>query len=285
METMVEEENALDWVLSKVAAAKKQPVDFLSNQIQPRKDLAQKKSSEMDMWKTWKEGGQKPEHLDPLLKSFAPLIQSRVNQYKNKVEIPTSAIEHEHKKEFVNALRTYDPTKGASLSTHIVNRLPKAGRYIDSNKNIARIPENIYTKIGYFNSLKSNLSEQLGHEPDDATIHDHLLKTPHEKLGVLSMKDIGRLNKEQRKVLILSASSAADIIGTPNLSSREEEVVHLVYHELSPQERLVHEHTFGMNGKPILKPGDMAKKLKMDGPKISKLKASIRTKILKYLEE
>jgi DNA-binding CsgD family transcriptional regulator len=68
------------------------------------------------------------------------------------------------------------------------------------------------------------------------------------------------------------------------MSSREDEVVHLIYHQLTPQERSVHEYTFGLNGKPRLEPGAIAKKLKMDNSKVSKLRTSIFKKMEPHLE-
>lgn len=275
---------ALEWVLDKLAAAKK--IEPPKAPSLPKVDQAARKATDLDLWKTWKDSGKKPEHLDPLLKAFSGMMYDRVNKFKNRVEIPTAAIEHEHKKALIHAFETYDPSK-AALGTHVQNRLLKAKRFVDTYQNFARIPDNISRHIGYFNAAKAELADKLGHEPDDQTLHDHILKNPiiiNDRPHVFSMKDISRLNKEQRKGFISREGSKDEQTGVPNLSSREEEVIRLVHHQLSPQERLVHEYTFGLNGKPALKPGEIAKKLGMDGPKVSKLKKSIREKILFHLE-
>lgn len=291
-------EEALDWVLQKLSAPKKAPKGLSVPKIElpkiepvkpvtvPRADLSGKKKTELDLYHQWNNNGRKPEHLDPLLKSFQPLIQSRVNIYKNRVEIPVSAIEHEHKKAFVKALETWDPNKGGGLSTWVTTNLRKAGRYVDNNKNFARITENVYKNIGAFNSLKSELTEKLGHEPDAQTIHDHILVNGHPKLGMLSLKDVQRLSNEQRKSLIEKGhETAGQGSFMPMMDPRHEEVVHLIHHQLTPQERLVHEYTFGLNGKPKLKSGEIAKTLKMDNSKVSKLRTSIWSKMKPYLEE
>lgn len=277
-------EEAFEWVLLKLGAprAKASPV----SPQQKKEEIQGKKVREIELWKTWKNApaAQKPQHLNPLLESFTPLIQARVNLFKNRTEIPTSAIEHEHKKEFIKALETYDPSKGAALGTHITNRLRKVDRYIESNKNFTRITENIYSKIGAFNGVKSELTEQLGHAPSDQHIHDHLVKNPHPTLGVLSMKDIGRLNREQRRGLIQTGHDTEDFGGTPHFSSRDDEVIHLVQYKLTEPEKAVYEYTFGLNGKPQMKPGDIAKTLRMDNSKVSKLRTSIFNKMSPYLE-
>lgn len=275
---------ALDWVLSKISAAKKKQPATPAPKVEEKKDLTSKKKNEVELWKQWNTGGRKPKDLDPLIKSFAPLIQHRVNFYKNRTEIPTSVIEHEHKKNFVKALQTWDASRNTQLSSWITTNLRKAGRFIESNKNFARIPENISRHIGSYNAVKSELSEKLGHEPSAHDIHDHILTVGHPTLGILSLKNIQRLEKEQRRGLIQSERDEDEIRGSPLMSSRAEEVKHLIVHQLTPQERSVHEYTFGLNGKPMLKPGAIAKKLKMDNSKVSKLRTSIYGKMSKYLE-
>jgi DNA-directed RNA polymerase specialized sigma subunit len=286
METREDRDQALEWVLEKLSAAKRQPSSPAASTAaqtkqEKQQELRSKQPKELELWQTWKKGGMKQKDLDPLLKSFAPLIFQRVKMFKGRVEVPTSYIEHVHKVEFVNALKTYDPKK-AALNTHIMNRLQKAARPINTYKNFAYIPENVSKNIGAFNAFKAELSDRLGHEPDDHTIHDEALKANHPRLGALSLKDVKRLNQEQRAGLI-QTSHDADVLVSGALSPRQVEVAHLISFQLTPEERLVHEHTLGLNGKAKLSSGDIAKKLKMDGPKVSKLRTSIWNKMKPYL--
>ena len=275
---------ALRWVLEKIAAARK-PM-FLAPVIQTpeqkKTELTAKKASELDLWHKWDQGGRKPKDLDPILKSFAPVIQKRVSTFR-RAEVPTSAVEAEHRKYFVKAMQTWDPKKGGSLLTWVTWNLKHAGRFVDTNKNFASIPENISQHIGSYNSVKATLSEKLGHEPDVHSIHDYILETNHPKLGKLSLKDIKRLEKEQRRGLIQTSFDVEELGGSPHMGSRAEEVKLLISAELTPEERVVHEYSFGINGKPQLKPGEIAKKLKMDNSKVSKLRRSILDKMKKYV--
>lgn len=282
-----DKDQALEWVLEKLSAAKKPAAKGFSvpkpvqTAEEKRQELKAKQPKEMELWKAYRDSGWHPEKLDPLLKSFSGLINSRINIYKNRVEVPTTVIEQEHKKWFADALRTYDPKK-AALNTHITTRLRKAGRLIDSNKNFTYIPENISSKIGTFNYFKSELREKLGHDPDDQTLLDHALTSGNKKLMKLTIKDVRRLNNDQRKGLIQQGHESD--LHTESLSPREQEVAELIVYQLTPQERLVHEYTVGLNGKPKLSPGEIAKKLKMDGSKVSKLRRSAFDKMAPYLE-
>lgn len=273
-----ERSEALDWVLSKLSAAKKPAAPAL-----PKKpELGDTKKLELVLWEKWNSGGRKPKDLEPLYKSMVPIIQSRMRRFKG-AEVPSSVVEHEHKKHFVNAVKTWDPKKGTQLSSWVTTNLKKAGRVIDQNKNFARIPENISRYIGSYNAVKSELTEKLGHEPSAQNIHDHVLVNEHPTLGFLSIKTIQRLETEQRRGLLQSERDVEEVMGAPRLSSREEEVKRLIMHQLTPLEQKVHEFTFGLNGQPMLKPGAIAKKLKMDNSKVSKLRTSIFNKMKPYL--
>jgi DNA-directed RNA polymerase specialized sigma subunit len=292
---------ALDWVLGKIAAkkatAKAAPVfkmeplkplkPFVSTPAfgtkpPPQKISADRKKKEVELWSTWDSNGRKPKDLAPLLSTFANMVQMRANEFR-KAEVPTSAVLHQHKKFLVQAFKTWDPKKGGALNTWVQWNLKHARRYVDSNKNVAYIPENISQHIGSYNALKATLTEQLGHTPDANFIHDHILEEGHPNLGKLSLKDIKRLETEQRRGLIQSGHDVDELGGSPHMSSRAEEVMLLIHHDLTDDERAVHEYSFGLNGKAQLKPGSIAKKLKMDNSKVSKLRTSILNKMKKYV--
>lgn len=288
---------ALEWVLDKLAAAKKtapkssaftapkfEPAKPASFNKTPEKITTERKNKEVDLWHQWNNNGRKPKDLDPLLKTFNNMITGRLNQFR-KAEVPTSAIEHQLKKSAVEAFKTWDPKKGGALNTWVTVKLKRGQRYVDSNKNATYSPENITQHIGAYNALKAELHEKIGFEPDAHAIHDHLLEFGHAKdsFARLSLKDIKRLEKEQRRNLIASTKDTDETAGIPNMSSRAEEVKLLIIPELTPDERIVHEYSFGLNGKQQLKPGDIAKKLKMDGSKVSKLRTSILKKMQKHV--
>jgi|SRR6267154_3308325 len=275
---------SVEWILEKMGAAKKvkaPPAPKLTpEEKKKQQDLSVKRASELELWKTWKKSGFKPVHLEPLMKSLNPLIQKRaLLSGKGRVEVPSAAIDFEHKKWAVKALKEWDPKKGASLSTWVTHHLRKVSRFIHNTQNLARITEPLAQKIGAYNAAKSDLTERLGHSPDDNTLHEELLKHPTMKF---SMKDIKRLNKEIRKSYI-SGQGGLDDVQSAVVSSPDNEVIHLVVPQLSIPELAVHEYTFGLNGKPKLAPGAIAKKLKMDNSKVAKLRTSIWKKMEPHL--
>lgn len=284
-------EEALEEVLQKIAARKKattgssfSPPALPKMPEMPKPaapapaklpaDLTATRSKELDLWHTWKSNGQKPEHLEPLLKSLDPLIQKSVNRYRGQVEIPEKTLEFKHRKLAIDALKTYDPSKGAQIQTHVTWALKKADRFVKQHQNFARIPENVAGKIGKYQAAKSELTEKFGHEPDDISLAEH---------SGLSLKMVKTINKSLRKGLNQSGGDT-DLNLAHSSYDREMEVALLIYPQLTPEERKVHELSVGLNGHPRLKPGEIAKRLGFDGSKVSKLRRSIIEKMQPYLE-
>jgi DNA-directed RNA polymerase sigma subunit (sigma70/sigma32) len=269
-------EQALQWVLDKLAARRAKTPSAPKTKEEKKEELTQTKSKEIQLWQTWKSNGMKPKDLDPLLKSLDRLIQSRSSAYKGKVEVPHSAIDFEHKKHVVQALKTYDPKKGA-LSTHLMNRIRHAGRLVQETQNLARLPENIIRKIKTYSVVKSELTDKLGYEPDTDSLHEAL--QPHG----YSKRDVIRLNKELRKGLVMQGYEGADTGVAGIAPTNHDYVIHAIWPQLTPEERAVHEYLHGLNGKQKLKSGAIAKQLKMDNSKVSKLISSGFKKMEPYL--
>lgn len=268
---------AIDWVLDKVGA-KKAPVVVKTVLKKPpeKKDFSQQRAKEVELWHVWKQSNFHPKKFEPLYKSMENLVHNEAKNYKGRVEIPNAAIDWEFKKIFVDSAKRWDPAKGAQLHSWVTDQMKKRiQRFIKTNQNFARIPEYRLAHVNKFKAVKAELTNKLGHEPDTNTLA--------EETG-LHPKEIKRLTKELRKGLI-AAGDADDIpqISGINDDARIEEVKHLIVPQLTPQERIVHEYTFGMFGKPKLKTSQLAKKMSWDDSKVSKLKKSILTKMQPYL--
>jgi hypothetical protein len=92
--------------------------------------------------------------------------------------------------------------------------------------------------------------------------------------------EVSTLNKEIRKALPTSGFEAG-FDPTSIMPSRDAEKLKLIKFELTPEERLVYEYTIG-DGKPMLKPGQIARKLKMSPSKVSRIRNSITAKLEQY---
>lgn len=255
------------------AADKKSEPDTNSGYEHPELRLDDKKIRELELWKTWKADGQQPKDLQPLLRSFRPMIRSKTNVYKGKVKmIPDSAIESEFQLRFVDALRSYDPAKG-SLGTYIYRYLDKAKRFIVENQNVGRIPENRVYKIKLYNQAIADLVEEHGTEPTIGEIA--------QRLG-WKVAEAERMDSELRNDLMTQGFEDDPYSLQP---SKSEEVLRLFKYELTGNERSVYEHLTGYGRPRLTSTGAIAKSLKMPDYQVSRLKNAIQKKLKRYIND
>ena len=242
-------------------------------EIEKDAERATKRVAEMEMWHAWKKAGEHPDKLVPLLSSLQPIIQHHVNIYAGHVPIPTAAIEAEVTKHVIKGLHTYDPDRGAQLSTWLHSQARGVRRFVTANQNLARIPEERSYRIGDYDRAYSHLSEQLDRAPTAHEIADNM-KVP--------VKQVQKLANERHKNLIASLASSEDpfIEETP----RSREVLRLIEYELTPTELQVFEHLTGRNGKNKTKStSEIARRLGWNDSKVSQVKDAISKKIHPYL--
>lgn len=239
-----------------------------------RQDLSATRQREFEMWQQWKGNGEQPDDLRPLLKSFKPLIRSRANSWANRADMPPESVHMEFTNQAVNAFKTYNPDKGTQLGSWVTTNLQKAQRWVSTYQDPTRIQETRYYKTGQWDNAVANLDDQLGREPTTREIA--------EALG-WSEAEAGRMEKEKRKSLYTSKFEGYD--PTSIMPSRESEVLKLVRYELNPEELNVYDYTIGANGKPQLRPGEIAKELKMSPSKVTRIRTSITAKIDEHMKE
>ncbi len=202
------------------------------------------------------------------------MIRSRANKFAGQADLPPATVHAEYNKQFLNAVKSYDPNKGAALGTWVQNNLRKAQRWVATYQDPTRIQEQRYYKVGEFQNARATLDDQLGREPTTRELSEHL-KWPE--------KEVGRMEAETRGALY-SSTWGEGYDPTSIMPSRETEVLNMIRFQLDPEELLVYEHTIGYGGKSKLKPGQIARKLKMSPSKVSRIRNSITGKMTPYLK-
>lgn len=239
---------------------------YASEQDRRKKDL--------ELWKQWDASGRKPEKLKPLLNSFRGLINSESSKFKGSVPLPPASIDAEFKKQFVNSIHSYNPNLGVPLHSHVYRSgFSKAKRFIATYQNPIRVPENrIFGKLAEFKRERARLADILDREPTSLELSDHL-KWP--------LAEVERMEQELVSVV---PSSVFETDPTSMESGREAEVMKLIRYELTPEEQLVYDYTFGEGGKPrIDRAGEIARRLNMTPSKVSRIRKRITDKIQRYL--
>ena len=230
-------------------------------------DEGSREKKDLALWNQWNDNGRQPEDLKPLFSQFRGKIRSKSKEWVGRVEIPPAAIKAEFNKQFVNAVKTYDPDRGP-LGPWVGTNLRKGNRWLMKHQNFARIVETRSGKnVRHYKDAFSHLEEAFGREPTHIELAENLGWAP---------KEAEALGKELRKSLVASGSVIDPVDVMP---SREKEVLHNVYYELAPQEQLVFDYTLGWHGKQELRPTQIAQKMGLNNSKISRIRKKIMDKI------
>lgn len=231
--------------------------------------MQQKRDWEHQQLGLWKQT-QDPQHLQPLIQSYAPVINQKVRQYKAPA-VNEAAFKAELTKHLIGAFESFDPSRGAQLSTHVENRLRKAQRYNAKYQNVAYIPEGQSAHIGKINRATNELTEQFGRAPTHNEIADHLSMSPK-----LVSKVLGSQRRDVR-------ASSFETDPTEIAMHRDQEVLDLLPYNLTPEENQVFNHVFGREGAAKLDSTNaIAQRLGKSPSQVSRLKTSILQKYKQY---
>lgn len=228
------------------------------------------RAKELEMWHTWKDRGESPQDMEPLLQSLQPVIQSQVRKFRG-TPIHREVLRGEATRITLHALRKYDPTK-AAIHTHLYNQMRGLQRFVIKHQNLSRITEDRASKIGRYQRAIDHLTDRFGREPTSQEIADE---------ANITVQDVTNLGHELRADMIASGTPDDPFIDeTP----RVREVTKLIRFELGPEELLVFEYLTGTGGKPkITSTGTIATKLNWSASKVSQKKLSIKKHYDKWL--
>lgn len=219
-------------------------------------------------WKAAPAGYAKDKAFDALMQQLHAPIMAAMNTYRT-APLPGVTMELEAKRLGGQAVFDWNPTAGMSLASYVgTNVRQKLYRYVAEHQNVGRIPEEQVRHIGDLNRAVATLGESLGREPTTPELADHL---------GLPVTHIARLRKSLRKDLLESGISdelADTLKHDPNY-----ERVMLAYYGLTDMEKQVFDFSMGAHGRPMLKPQDIAAKLKVSPARISALKLALGSKL------
>lgn len=233
-----------------------------------------KKTDEMDLYKKWRKG-QNPDHFQALYKSMKPLLVHAAKKASYGSNIPMSAHQIWAAQNFHDALRTYSPSAGASLQTHVYNSVhQKAKRLNYMFQNLGHMPEPRAMKVGLYQNELANLHDELGREPSTAELADRLN---------MSLSEVTSLRKEVHRDL--SLEGGVDEVSAFETSS-DDELLSFIYYDLTSEEKVVYEYIFGKNGRQRMIKGNgkidfdgIAQKVGFSSSKVRSIFVRIRKKL------
>ena len=229
-----------------------------------------------DIYKTWKNSNTFQAN-DMMLKALSPVIDNAVKTFSGGSD--NSVIRSKAKKIIIDALPKYDPNN-TKLKTFVFNQLQGLKRFSTQSGQIISIPEKVHMDFVNLKKTEEQLKDDLGRDPSDEELAD---------ASSLSLKRINyvrnlRMPSSEGTMLRPMANSEGGEFNDPSVvggaSAKELSGWHyFVYNSLGGPDKLIMEHSFGMNGKPVLSNQQLAKKLNVTSAAISLRKNKIQTEL------
>ena len=214
---------------------------------------------DMELWKRYKNGDVQAKW--ELLKRFRGVIISNARKLSNVR--PYSVVEAELKELTLKAFDTYDPSKGAKLSTHVISQFKKVSRENINNQHAIRVPENIHFKFKPITEATAYLQESLNREPTHQEIADYT---------GWSLPRVVDAQSRLRRELVESKQTFDPGV---NELDPAEQALHYAYSSLDEQGQFILRHSTGYQGAPELKDSVIRQRLKLSPHMYNKKKNEV----------
>lgn len=224
-------------------------------------------NSPESLWKEWK-SRPTPENLSRAVKSFDHLAMNAVGQQKS---VNPALLKSKARLLTAEAIKTYDPSMGTRLSTHVYNYLRPLNRSAKDMTEIAPMSRYYGDESAKLISFVQSFAEQNGREPDDLEIRDNL-----------GMSEV-RLNK-LNKAIKYEVPESQIVGGIENDAGEESERLNLwtdyVYNDLDSTSRKIMDMKLGRHGRDQMSNDEIAQKLGLSPLDVSNRAAKIAKSIL-----
>lgn len=191
----------------------------------------EKGDKDLELYNQWKRTNS-PYDLQKLVNQLEPAIKS-VTMKLSGGTVGQDVLMSKGKVLTVQAIKSYDPSKGVNLATHVINNLAPLHRVVYTHQNTARLPENIVLKLNQYNAAKDFMVSNLGREPT--------VEEMHQELG-WTASELKRIDTYQRKDLVESLNNTGDAFGKDDI---DDDLLAAIYYDLAPQEKKLFEYVTG----------------------------------------
>lgn len=225
--------------------------------------------SSMDAWGRWK-SAPTPHNLSAVLSTVKPIIASAASRFPGA---SPELLQSEGRRLAAQAVQSFDPSAGTSLTTHVFNHLRPIGRFAQKVTRAVSIPRERGREISSFVKFNHDFLEENGREPSDDEIRDHL-GVSNKKLQTLRNSEFYEFPEGQTE----------NSIEVDPGESRLSRWTSLVYHDLPQRDRLIMDLSLGRNGRKPMDVNQIAQQMKMDPSYIRKRTLAISKRILEGVQ-
>jgi DNA-directed RNA polymerase specialized sigma subunit len=231
-------------------------------------------AKEVKLWDQWNQGGRQQQDLVPLLDSLGGYIRSKARKITKQgdIGIPPAAVESQLRLAAMKGIKSFDPNRGAKLTTHIGNQFLRVSDFMAQNRNFARLPKARFQKFQQFQNAQMELEQNLGREPSLTELQSHL-QWPNPR-------DVGRMQKEIKSETWIGESAPS--AGVP---SEVRSIVQLMPGIMkTPKEQEVYKALFPRQGTPP-PIAQIARNLGMSKNQVYRIRAKLLKKVNPYLKK
>ena len=184
--------------------------------------------------------------LSALFKDTEPVMTAALRSFGGSNE----ALKTRAKILAVEAFKSFDPTKGATLSTHLYNNLKSLNRYRAERDTAIHIPENIRLNAENVRRFQAEYREKNNEDPSDVEISDGL--------GI-SLKSVAKTRESGELPGSMMETEKGDLPGKPR--DPQQVWMDYVYHDMDDKNRKIFQWTTGYRNSQMLAKKEIAKRL------------------------
>jgi hypothetical protein len=220
------------------------------------------RTKDLELWRQWNRTKSQAD-LQALLDHLQPVISGQVSRWSGSLARPM--LEMRAKVLATEAIKSYNPNRGAALATHVTHRLQKLSRTVYSHTQAARLPEHKAVSMASFSVAQDHLRNELGRDPTHAEVADNLgWSTPR----------VAAFQKAfDRKELLGSGEFNPSMFP---IADEEDPIVGFVYHDMAPQTQKLFEHITGYGGVRVLSNKQLMKEFGMTQGQVSYQKRKLK---------
>jgi DNA-directed RNA polymerase sigma subunit (sigma70/sigma32) len=239
-------------------------------------DRAGLREKELRLWHDWHEQGRKPTDLVPLMQSMESIVQKKLGD--KPPEIPRAAYDQNVRLAMIKGIKSFDPSRGVLLTTHVHNNLPRVTEFVAQTRNFSRIPKERFDKYQEFINAQNELSEELGTPPSVAQLQ--------ERLQWPKTQNVARLKREIKADLYgeETMEEAGTTLSEGTTPSRVRSLTGVAPALLNKEEHRVFQHLFPQTGTSSTISG-IAKTLGIRPDRVYRVRSRIMGKLKPHLDK
>lgn len=224
-----------------------------------------------EAWLSWKEDPT-PERMAAAVDTLKPTLDVMLYNVGGAAD---PVLRSKARTLAAKAISTYDPDSGAALPTWTSQNLQRLSRIKRQSDNPVHIPERMQLENYQLERSRLQFLDTHDREPDVQELSD---------AAKLSVRRIAEIRSSMRRMPSEGALNSVDgttTIGETTLPDYLPEAVDIVYDDLDHIDRRILEMKTGHGGSDILSPQEVARKLKLTAPELSRRSARISLRIRK----